>query len=72
MQPKTMEFLVRLHDLAKECDVDIRRTDSNDVLMAPTYRRDGGLDEWFVIGINPYRNYDFVILNSVKAQENSE
>jgi hypothetical protein len=61
MRPEAMEFLVRLHDLAKECDIEIRLTDSNDVLMAPTYKPNGGLDEWFVIGINPYRHYKFFL-----------
>ena len=62
MLGKAAEFLMRLKDLAKECNVDIKRTDSDDVLMVPTYKRDGSLDEWFVVGINPYRQYGFTVL----------
>jgi hypothetical protein len=69
MQSRTVDFLVRLHDLAKECNVDIKRTNSNDVLMVPTYKTNGGLDEWYAIGINPYRQYDFSILTQGTAQK---
>jgi hypothetical protein len=68
MLGKAAEFLMRLQDLAKECNVDIRRTDSDDVLMVPTYKRDGSLDEWFVVGINPYRQYGFTIMTQEKTQ----
>ena len=58
----SVEFLVRLHDLAKECDVAIKVDDHGDAVMLPTYKKDGSLDEWFVIGVNPYRRYDFKLL----------
>jgi hypothetical protein len=62
MQSRTAEFLIRLLDLAKECDVAIKVDEHRDVIMLPTYKRDGSLDEWSVVGVNPYRRYDFELL----------
>jgi hypothetical protein len=70
---KAVEFCVRVQQLAKELDVHIKTDNNDDLVLLPTYTKDGCLDQWFVIYVNPWRMYshDFIMssMNNSKTQE---